>query len=257
MFCRDEWAHQEGVMPTLDVRGVVVSGNLTVNYHHSRVPNDHQKRFLDDALKIARTILGVHVLPALTSHALKEAIRLNMESLVDSTLLAILQTHFRLPGISTGYKLANFGADLAIITSFFTRTYHGINQPLTIADSYSAVVDGRDAEAANGYVRMKAGAVKNPVTRKFVANQLASIHVNFANLKQSAVSSQLTVARTIIHEGTHKFCDTEDHSYRYDTSYKTLTKAQALDNADSYAYAAVSIYKKKPITQMEDNLIPH
>jgi hypothetical protein len=241
-------------MPTLDTRGVVISNDLTVNYDSSRIPTDQQTKFLDDALKLARTILVSHVLKTLDNAT---APHVNMESSLDPTLLTILRTHFRLPAFSANYLISHFKTDMKIVKTIFQLTSHGIGQPITIADSYSAVVDGRRTEPAKGYVRARAGAVADPVTGKIPTAQKGSIHIDFGVLKTTATSTLLTAARTIIHEGTHKFGLTKDHSYRYNTGYKLLTKAQALDNADSYAYTAVSIYKKKPITQMEDNLIPH
>ena len=74
--------------------------------------------------------------------------------------------------------------------------------------------------------------------------QRGSIHVNFQQLlKEEKQVSALRVARTIIHEASHKFCNTQDHAYATNAGYRMLQDHEALWNADSYAYCAVSLYK--------------
>lgn len=252
-------------MPTLDVRGEVVDAGLIVNYHSSRRPDVLQKKFLTESLNLARTILAHHVLPALNvaEGKLTSAASLKIAPDLDKTLLAILRTHFRLPEFSGAYTPAMLKNDIRTIKNIYMRVNTGVSVQMTISDSYSAVAAGRKSEPARGYVRWKASAIGflDPITGdlppgfKVPTAHRGSVHIDFGMLKASHVSSKLTVARTIIHESSHKFGLTEDKSYRYYTDYKDLTKADAMDNADSYAYAAVSIYKKKPITQMEDNLL--
>lgn len=74
-------------------------------------------------------------------------------------------------------------------------------------------------------------------------HEKGSIHINFATLLTGDQHRPLQVARTIIHEASHKFCDMRDIAYSFEDGYRTLTRAQAMLNADSYAYAAVSLYK--------------
>ena len=48
----------------------------------------------------------------------------------------------------------------------------------------------------------------------------------------------------MIHEATHKFCATRDHSYYSvpeGVQLKPMTKAEALNNADSYAMYAMAV----------------
>lgn len=71
-----------------------------------------------------------------------------------------------------------------------------------------------------------------------------SIHINFdALLRADRQVSDLRVARTIIHEASHKFCNTQDHAYADRPVYRELMMEQSMWNADSYAFAAVSLYK--------------
>jgi hypothetical protein len=65
------------------------------------------------------------------------------------------------------------------------------------------------------------------------------IHVSFA---KHLTFSPISYAQTIIHEATHKYLNTEDHAYADDPTYFTLSLADTLENADSYAWAAVSLY---------------
>jgi hypothetical protein len=47
---------------------------------------------------------------------------------------------------------------------------------------------------------------------------------------------------TIIHEVAHKRPGAEDKAYEWDPAYATLSTADAMDNAESYAVAARQIY---------------
>lgn len=65
-----------------------------------------------------------------------------------------------------------------------------------------------------------------------------SIHLNFFDMLGPNLST-LRVARVILHEASHKFCDTLDHAYVHEMAYSSLTARQTLTNADSHAYTAV------------------
>lgn len=65
------------------------------------------------------------------------------------------------------------------------------------------------------------------------------IHVSFDKHQNF---SDISFAQTIIHEATHKYLNTNDHAYADQAHYSTLSLAQTLDNADSFAWAAVSLY---------------
>ena len=54
--------------------------------------------------------------------------------------------------------------------------------------------------------------------------------------------SAVSYARIIIHEATHKYFNTEDEAYVHEDTYPTLSLPQTLNNVDSYAWAAVSLY---------------
>jgi hypothetical protein len=65
------------------------------------------------------------------------------------------------------------------------------------------------------------------------------MHVDFANLENY---SAISFARVVIHEATHKYFNTNDEAYAHEDTYGALSLAQCLKNADSYAWAAVSLY---------------
>lgn len=65
------------------------------------------------------------------------------------------------------------------------------------------------------------------------------MHVSFRNLENYTA---LSYARVIIHEATHKFLNTDDEAYAHQNTYGTLSLTQCLNNADSIAWAAVSLY---------------
>ena len=71
-----------------------------------------------------------------------------------------------------------------------------------------------------------------------------TIHINFHLLLGRAEFPMMSVAKTLIHEASHKFLDTFDYAYGEEPHYRGMTEAQALRNADSYALAAVSLYRQ-------------
>lgn len=114
----------------------------------------------------------------------------------------------------------------------------------------------KSAEQTAGYVqpkkaKVRAMAAAGELERRnakdgsvpIAPEEKGSIHINFATLLAQPQFQSLHVARTIIHEASHKFCDTRDFAYSFQPDYATMTRPQALANADSHAYAAVCLYK--------------
>jgi len=60
------------------------------------------------------------------------------------------------------------------------------------------------------------------------------------------------VARMLVHEAGHKFCDLDDMAYVDDPRYRQMDVTEALRNADSYAYMVVSLYKGHVFLKHED-----
>jgi hypothetical protein len=74
--------------------------------------------------------------------------------------------------------------------------------------------------------------------------QQGSIKINFPMLLGDKRVTNARVGRVIVHEASHKFCYTRDFAYAGEEGYLQMSKAQGMLNADSYAYAAVSLYKQ-------------
>lgn len=79
---------------------------------------------------------------------------------------------------------------------------------------------------------------------KFVNNtisgfRLGEMHVSFELLE---AYSALSYARIVIHEASHKYLSTDDEAYAHADTYAGLSLAQTLNNADSFAWAAISLY---------------
>ena len=66
------------------------------------------------------------------------------------------------------------------------------------------------------------------------------IHINFDKMHAGGYTHQAS-ARVIIHEACHKYWGVTDHLYAWNGGYDNLSIDDLLDNADSYAWAALSI----------------
>jgi len=66
------------------------------------------------------------------------------------------------------------------------------------------------------------------------------IHLAFEMMHKNGYSAQ-HVARVVIHEGAHKFLGVTDKKYCHESGYDALNFTEAIDNADSYAWAALSL----------------
>jgi hypothetical protein len=130
--------------------------------------------------------------------------------------------------LTTHFKGASDPFYLSIIRTILLLTERGIGSDLNISD-----IAGRDG--SEGSVKFKYGYVKGDPTAQ------GSIHLAF---DLTSTYSETAIARIIVHEATHKFADTEDHAYSHETAkWSAMTMAQACDNADSYAYAAISLLR--------------
>lgn len=190
-------------MATLDSAGnATVNGNLTVKYHSSRGVKTEELGILAAAHRSAVKALNQ-----------TNAVLAGTKS--SSVLGAALFSHFRISG--TGVSAAR-----TLVTNVFTAIHAGLTaNPLNISD-----VNERSGDGVLGYVTTVNGAAQG------------SIHIEF-NLLKAALRN--VVSMTLIHEASHRFANTQDHAYAYQSGYPSLTRAQAIDNADSYAFFAWSI----------------
>lgn len=118
------------------------------------------------------------------------------------------------------------------------------NRDIRVGQKVVAGSGNRNEEAYVGHVKAsfdddwRADGWKR-VSKATCGFRKGEMHVSFANLENYSL---LSYARVIIHEATHKFFDTEDHAYAHQDTYGTLSLTQCLENADSYAWAAISLY---------------
>jgi hypothetical protein len=157
------------------------------------------------------------------------------------------------------------------ITSVLDRTANGLAGHVQLSDVlshyiwnlYEVYQDGLDWDSARievegdyrednparsrgGYVEVKEGdEVFLNLTR--TVTRLGSIHVEFS---YAAVYPRRFLAHCIVHEATHKFADTDDNAYTDEDTYARLTGERRLNNADSYAYTILSLYKNRLITDL-------
>lgn len=75
----------------------------------------------------------------------------------------------------------------------------------------------------------------------FSAYKNGEIHLSFKYLHSEGYTAE-DAARVLIHEAAHKYWAVADHAYAHQqAAYRSLTHEEALDNADSYAWAALSL----------------
>jgi hypothetical protein len=94
-----------------------------------------------------------------------------------------------------------------------------------------AVIPVGTATVADGYVFPRAGGT---CTCGFANGE---IHIDFNDVPNYSLNS---VARLIIHEAAHKYLNVDDRCYAKDAGYPP-SLMDCLDNADSIAWAAVSL----------------
>jgi hypothetical protein len=84
------------------------------------------------------------------------------------------------------------------------------------------------------------------LTQKYLAaGDTGSTHIQLSYCQTRSINS---MARAIVHEATHKFAATVDWGYVDQGKVGELKPERAIENADSYAYAALSILRDQPIT---------
>jgi hypothetical protein len=171
-------------------------------------------------------------------------------------------------------------SDLKFLKENFRQIRKHLSTRVTIADSYSPIFNLSDSDKMNPLIQEEVNLLKNGTTRGttklrwpvrarfantpegkekvrkaeyrfFTPDDWGSIHVNFYNLP---FVPPLRIAITIIHETSHKMANTGDFGYAdgLDKRYEMLSKNESLLNADSYAYLAISLYKKTAIKNEDD-----
>jgi hypothetical protein len=248
-------------MPTNDVP-VTIKG-LRIKYASDAFlrPSSEQLHRLCDGWERANQVLR-SVLTERLESLITDATPLL--SGVGQPTIDALQWHFKLPplgGASTpGERIAaatwkTWVEPMKQIRSTLAATLAGLStNGITIADNFMTVFKrelraGGTSEIGNVQRAISAAAGSRGAVSLKKAAITAMPQEDRDKRSRNDLSVALTpdqnlhVARTIIHEATHKFADTRDFAYADDAGYKDLSMEQALCNADSYAYTAVSLYK--------------
>ena len=241
-FMRGKFPDPEKAKPK-DRRGaseMVGRGPLELKTYSKRKPSDETLGRIEKTLVHAQEIMKSVV----------EFLQ-GIGAVGDRSLLEkVLAFHFK---ISPG--------DAKVLDTYFPKILHvyrvifgNLHAPIRITDAL-----GRHRQES-GYVnRHKVDEVYaagvSPrktvleVEKGFVV--MGSIHITFERfldkktLLNHTILGETELAALLIHEASHKFCDTKDHAYTHETlKYAKLTTIEAVDNADSYAYAAISIFCK-------------
>jgi len=143
----------------------------------------------------------------------------NRRTVLNKIRMGMLSVSFHL---NTGVYLIDIDAD--------NRTIHSGVQ--------TNAIDPLNA-STHGYVSNPKG--KNAIaTGLFSGFQNGEIHINFDKMHTGGYTHD-ACARVLIHEAAHKYWGVSDHCYAWNNGYENLSINQCLDNADSYAWAALSI----------------
>lgn len=158
----------------------------------------------------------------------------NRRSVLNKIRMGMLSVSFH---INTGVYLIDIDAD--------NRTIHSGND--------TGATDPQNA-STHGYVSQPKEKSVNLFGQKFKILEKGTkmqgglfsgirngeIHINFDKMHTGGYTHQ-AAARVIIHEACHKYWGVDDHLYAWNAGYDALSIEELLDNADSYAWAALSI----------------
>ncbi len=259
------------------IQGQVVQG-LNVNYHSTQVPTPQELFKLHTCLELTRR-LASHATQV--TRRMGDAMGANLVTRafsgqpVSEVEAEILKYHFRLPELGPFDPWADWKPYLDRIHQVYDRVSTYLGGPLTISDAHSGVLSKKENRDGRGYVAPKSSTPgrdqlgTQPVVifqgkHKFEdgwkghvvsqclyeARHQGSIHIKFTILQDqhSQINPNLFIARSLMHEATHKVCDTYDYAYASDeVKYAAMPGYEAIDNADSYAWAALSLFKNKLI----------
>ncbi|MDM0044960.1 hypothetical protein QTH91_10725 [Variovorax dokdonensis] len=245
----------------LDTRAVIAAG-LVIKYHSDRPPGMSTKTRLCKSASISRSAMRS------TVWQIDKIVLFGADE--PDWMVPILDRHFclnrdnSLSSELSGKKLKNAKARrkyLADVRTAMLSTSFHLNTGMYLLDvdakhrmsvgdfhidnmgaGWAELDDaGKKVVSRNieGYVQGRTG-----LKEKFGVSSSGGIHVGFSLFDEFGYSPEM-MARIIIHEATHKFCKTADVKYCWDANYDHQTPQAMKNNADSLAYAAMSISAKK------------
>lgn len=145
--------------------------------------------------------------------------------------------HFKMPNSFTQADADNWVGLFNYLKQAYLMIGQGIRGAFSIVD-----IPSEEKLDTNGSVSLSRARLldSSDADGLRIANR-GRIHINFHWI---TTRTPQRVARTIIHEGAHKFVGARDHAYKYDKgAYSSLTHEQAKANADSIACFAYYTWK--------------
>lgn len=210
----------------------LVSPRLLLKYNKDNPPSKDTKKKLTEAVKLSAEIMRSTVWKIDRVFFFRRS---------ESYLTDILTDHFRMGWVGETKKdhnkYLNLVRKIMLSTSFHLNTGTYL---LDIDGNHRTTIGGNPIVLPTGVTMANVeGYVSNHSSRML---EKGPIHVNFELAKSYSTRG---LARLIIHEATHQFSNTVDVFYNHDPQYYTMTADRAVVNADSYAYAALSIHAKQ------------
>jgi len=200
------------------------------------------KARINDAVTIARRMATET--RNLVSKSMTAAIEMRMGpgphglvTTLSPTVEAAVAAHFKLPAPMTQANADDWTDLFKYLNTVYMMISQGINGPLKIVDIPSA-----DKLDTNGSVSLSdAKALDTADPSGLRVAKRGRIHINFHWVTTRTAQR---VARTVIHEASHKFVGARDHAYKPNKpNYAALTPKLARTNADSIACFAYYTWK--------------
>jgi hypothetical protein len=206
---------------------------LLIKYSDQNKPDKATKKKLVEAVKLSAEIMRATVW---------KMDRVVFFQRPETYLTDIVTEHFHLgqPGETKFQRLRYLNKIRACMLS---TSFH-INTGMYLLD-----IDGGNRKTMGGSPLSAQDVIDMPYiegyvsTRKALFLELAGpVHVAFDLAKQYSTRG---LARLLIHEATHSYWHTDDVFYGHEGGYATMTPDESIRNADSFAYAALSIHAKQ------------
>jgi len=202
----------------------LLSPRLLIKYASDNKPTAAVKKKLIEAAGKAASIMR---------SAVWKMDRVVIFSRPESYLTNIVDEHFRMGG-NTETKKERARHLNKVRAGMLKLSFHlntGIYLIDVDSDNRPPDSDGDDFVGTRGYVS------------EHGPEKMGPIHIDFG-LAGRAYSAR-GLARIIIHEASHRYQYTDDVAYNYNRAvYENMSVDEALNNADSWAYTAVSIESK-------------
>ena len=226
----------------LDKKGFA-SIDVMIKYHTGHEPSKETKKSLTKAARLAREIMRSTVWEMDKVFLFRRDAKL---------VNAVMNHHFHWDKLgdtkADKERLSKVKATIRRRMLHTSVMLHGSNYLLDVDASNRTESDGSSMDGTEGYVSPNKVLLQNKKgTVKVFKNLIPAgpIHVDFDLLSTYSLRA---FARIVIHEATHRFCDTDDEAYCHEPAYPGLTPEQCANNADSYAYAALSFHAKALVT---------